>query len=138
MQTKSDADSTSLVSRNVVIEGQIEGTENLRIDGQIKGHIKINGSLIVGATGIIEADVEADNVIIEGQVKGDVLARDHLEIQSTGKMFGDITARTIDIKEGSTFEGRSHMLKPDKTAIPHKQPDEIIPEPLESEQPAGG
>ena len=117
MQMKSDAESTSLVSRNVIIEGQIEGPENLKIDGNVKGHIKIDGNLIVGVTGIVEADVEAENIIIEGQIKGNVLAREHLEIQATGKMLGDISAQTIDIKEGSTFEGRSHMIKSGKAPV---------------------
>lgn len=111
MQIKSDAESTSLISRNVVIEGQVEGPENLKVDGTIKGSININGNLIVGVTGLVEAEVEADNIIIEGRIEGTVQARGHLEIQTTGKMIGDISAQTIDIKEGSTFEGRSHMIK---------------------------
>jgi len=117
MQIKSDAESTSLISRNVVIEGQVEGPENLKVDGTIKGSININGNLIVGVTGLVEAEVEADNIIIEGQIEGTVQARGHLEIQTTGKMIGDISAQTIDIKEGSTFEGRSHMINSDTAPV---------------------
>ena len=134
MEIKPDAESTSLVSRNVVIEGQIEGQENLKIDGNIKGQVKIKGNIIVGATGIVEAEVEADNIIIEGSVKGNVLAREHLEIQATGKMTGDISAQTIDIKEGSTFEGRSHMIKSEKAPIAQTIPEKAA-EPVESENP---
>jgi cytoskeletal protein CcmA (bactofilin family) len=51
-----------------------------------------------------------------------VTARNHLEIQATGKMIGDITAKSIDIKEGSTFEGRSRMLKSGRTEPPPTVP----------------
>jgi len=54
--------------------------------------------------------------VIEGKVTGNVLARKQLEIHSTGKLIGDCTARSIDIKEGALFEGRSIMLKASETS----------------------
>ncbi len=113
MQNLSTADSTSLISPNARIEGEIRGNENINIEGCIKGSIRLNGDVYVAASGVVEADIEAINVNIEGRVIGNITARDNLEIQSSGKMTGDITARSIDIKEGSTFEGRSHMIKSD-------------------------
>jgi cytoskeletal protein CcmA (bactofilin family) len=113
MENLATADATSLISRNARIEGEIHGNENLKIEGYVKGSIKLNGDVYVGTTGIVEADIEATNVFIEGAVTGNIVARDQLEIQSSGKMSGDITARSIDIKEGSAFEGRSQMIKSD-------------------------
>lgn len=103
--------STSLLSKKVKIEGEIQGDEDLHVEGHFKGAIKISGNIFVGQTGVLEADVEADNVIIQGQIKGNVLARKQLAIQPTGKLIGDCTAQSIDIKEGALFEGRSQMLK---------------------------
>ena len=102
---------TSLLSREVKIEGDIQGNEDLQVDGQLKGSVKIAGNIVVGPTGIVEADVEADNVIIQGQITGNVLARKQLQIQSSGKLLGDCMAQTIDIKEGALFEGRSKMTR---------------------------
>ncbi len=107
--------SVSLVSENIRIEGQLSGEENILINGRVVGSIKLNGDIVIGSTGVVEADIEGNTIIIQGKVKGNVTARSHLEIQSTGKMLGDISARSIDIKEGSTFEGRSHMIKSDKS-----------------------
>jgi cytoskeletal protein CcmA (bactofilin family) len=115
MDTNNSAHSTSLLSRNANIEGEIHGNENLKIEGYLKGSIRLNGDIHIGSTGIVEADIKAINVIIEGTVTGNVFANEHLEIQSSGKMTGDITARSIDIQEGSTFEGRSHMIKSDQS-----------------------
>jgi cytoskeletal protein CcmA (bactofilin family) len=113
MQNLSTADSTSVVSRNARIEGDIRGNENIIVEGFIKGTIQLDGDVYVGITGMVEADIEAFNVFIEGQVTGNIKARDRLEIQSSGKMTGDISARSIDIKDGSAFEGRSRMIKSD-------------------------
>lgn len=123
---------TSLLSRNANIEGNISGEENLLINGFIKGTVKLEGDIIVGATGVVEADVEANNIIIEGTVKGNVIAREHLEILSTGRMIGDISARSIDLKEGSSFEGRSHMIK-----STNKEPGPVQQQPPAVNQPTG-
>jgi cytoskeletal protein CcmA (bactofilin family) len=111
MQKDKTTASTSLLSTNVKIEGEVHGEENLHIDGHIKGSIKLNGDIIVGNRGIVEAEIEANNVVIQGQVTGNVSARQQLEIQPSGKLIGDCSARSIDIKEGALFEGRSHMTK---------------------------
>jgi cytoskeletal protein CcmA (bactofilin family) len=112
-------EATSIISQNVRIEGDIHGNENLQVFGKLKGTLKVKGDIIVGESGVVEAEIEGLNVTIQGTVIGNVLAREHLEIQATGKMIGDISARSIDIKEGSSFEGRSQMIKsPDKKPQP--------------------
>ena len=111
MEKDKAADSTSLLSKNIKIEGEILGPENLHIEGYIKGSIKLSGDVFVGNTGIVEADVEAKNIVIQGELKGNILAHQQLEIHPTGKLIGDCSAASIDIKEGAVFEGRSNMIK---------------------------
>ena len=111
MQKDKITASMSLLSTNVKIEGEVQGEENLHIDGQIKGSIKLNGDILIGNRGVVEAEIVANNIVIQGQVTGNVSARQQLEIQPSGKLIGDCSARSIDIKEGALFEGRSHMTK---------------------------
>ena len=103
--------STSLLSKKVKIEGEIQGNEDLHVEGHFKGSIKITGDIFIGPTGIVEADIEADNIIVQGQISGNVLARKQLQLQSSGRLLGDCAALTIDIKEGALFEGRSKMIR---------------------------
>ena len=122
MQKEKIADSTSLVSKNVRIEGEIQGPENLHVEGYIKGAVVLSGNIFVGNTGIVEADLEAKNIVIQGEVTGNVKAHQQLEIHPSGKLIGDCTASSIDIKEGAVFEGRSMMMKKRETfAAPHLQ-----------------
>lgn len=111
MVKDSAADSTSLLSKNVKIEGEIQGPENFHVEGYIKGSIKLSGDIFVGNTGIVEADVEAKNIVIQGEVTGNVFAHKQLEIHPSGKLIGDCSAASIDIKEGAVFEGRSNMIR---------------------------
>ena len=103
--------STSLLSKKVNIVGDIQGNEDLHVEGRFKGSIKITGNIFVGQTGLVEADVEADNIVILGKIHGNVVARKQLEIQALGELIGDCTAQSIDIKEGAIFEGRSKMVR---------------------------
>ena len=102
---------TSLLSKGVILEGDIQGSENLQVDGKLKGSIKLAGDIYIGATGIVEADIEADNVVVQGKLSGNVMARKQLQIQSSGKLVGDCASQSIDIKEGALFEGRSKMVR---------------------------
>ena len=111
MDKSNTAGTTSLLSKDVKIEGDIQGNENLQIDGKLIGSIKLVGDIYVGPTGIVEASVEADNVVIQGQINGNVTARKQLQIQSSGKLMGDCSAQSIDIREGALFEGRSKMVR---------------------------
>ncbi|MCP4695041.1 MAG: polymer-forming cytoskeletal protein [Desulfobacterales bacterium] len=108
----------SVVSRNMKIDGEVRGKENLSIEGFVKGVIQLDGNLLVEGAGVVEADVEATNVVIRGKVSGNVKARGQLEIHATGKLFGVIHAGSIDIKEGAVFEGRSHMISKSTSAAP--------------------
>jgi len=104
--------STSLLSKKVNIVGEIQGNEDLHVEGHFRGSIKITGNIFVGQTGVVEADIEADNIVIQGKITGNVLARKQLEIQALGQLIGDCSAQSIDIKEGAIFEGRSRMVRP--------------------------
>ena len=116
MEKRQASGSTSVLSEKVKIEGEIQGDEDLHVEGRFKGAIKLNGNVFVSKNGAVEADVEANSVVIQGKVTGNVVARSQLEIQSSGQLLGDCTAQSIDIKEGAVFDGRLNMLKPSFSA----------------------
>ena len=61
MEKSKAAGSTSLLSKKVNIVGDIEGNEDLHVEGRFKGSIKITGNIFVGPTGVVNANVEAEN-----------------------------------------------------------------------------
>ena len=113
---------TSVVSAKAKIAADIRGGESLLIEGYVKGTIELEGDIIVATSGVVEADLTANNIIIQGTVRGNAIAREHLEILSSGNMTGDISARSLDLREGSSFEGRSRMIKSEAAVATKQQP----------------
>lgn len=111
MKTDPRDGSGSVVSRDIVVEGEIQGSENLAVDGRVKGLLKVDGDVLIGETGVVEADIEADNLVVKGRVAGDVTVRNTLEVHPGGELYGSIRARLIHIREGAVFEGRSQMIR---------------------------
>ena len=122
MAKDASSGTTSLVSRPVVVEGEISGEENLHVDGRVKGVIRLAGDLFVGASGVVEAEVDARSIVIQGALTGKVLARRQLEVQPSGRFNGEATAASYEIRQGAVFEGVSRMLgskpQPEKPAGP--------------------
>jgi cytoskeletal protein CcmA (bactofilin family) len=118
MSKPADSGLTSLVSKDVVIEGEVTGQENLHVDGRVKGVIRLAGDLFVGAGGLVEADIDARNVVVQGTLTGKVIARQQFEIRPTGKFNGECTAASIEIREGALFEGTSRMIAPAAAKTP--------------------
>lgn len=121
--------SDSIVGRNTVVEGDVRGAENLTIDGTVKGSLRIEGKVLIGETGVVEADIEAKSVVVKGRVTGDVTARNELEVHPGGELYGMIRARLIHIREGAIFEGRSQMIRSTSgDGAPARKPS-AVPEP---------
>lgn len=110
MAKDGSSSSTSLVSRTVVVDGEISGEENLHVDGRVKGIIRLTGDLVVGSAGVVEAEVDARNVVVQGSITGKVVAHRQLEVQASGRFNGECAAASYEIREGAVFEGISRML----------------------------
>jgi cytoskeletal protein CcmA (bactofilin family) len=131
MKTDTRDGSASIVSRNIVVEGEIQGSENLTVEGRVKGLVKIDGDILVGETGVVEADMEAGSVVIRGKVTGDVTVQHILEVHPGGELYGSIRARLIHIKEGAVFEGRAQMIRSpaiETTSVGFEQPEALVEE----------
>ncbi len=99
----------SLLGKGTEIAGEITFSGGMRVDGVIKGTVRSEGSLIVGASGVIDAEVSVRNISVNGEFRGIIRASDRVEIHKDGKVFGDIYSPCLIIEAGATFEGRCNM-----------------------------
>ncbi len=116
---------TSLIGRSLTVEGELSGEESLHVDGKIKGIVRLNGDLVVGPSGVVEAEIEVQNIFILGTVTGRVTARQRFEVQPSGRFEGEAAAAAYEIHPGAVFEGTSRMLaarKPGAEPSPPKPP----------------
>ena len=94
---------------NVVVEGNVTGSEPVLIEGTVKGTIRLTGDLRVGTKARIEAKVHAKNVTVEGKLTGDVTADDGVELVAGCTVDGNIKAPKIVVAEGARFRGSVDM-----------------------------
>ena len=95
------------IGKSVVIKGELTGSEDLYIDGQVEGSISLKGnSLTIGPNGQIKASVEAKAVVVQGKLEGNVQASDRVELRKSAIMTGDISTQRIAIEEGAYLKGK--------------------------------
>lgn len=100
------------IGKSVVIRGELSGSEDLYIDGQVEGTIELREhNLTVGPNGRVNANMNAKEVIIQGAVKGNIRAVDRVEIRKSGSVSGDLVAARIVIEDGAFFKGSIDIQK---------------------------
>jgi len=101
--------SETIIGKNLVIEGEISGTEPLLVQGTIKGKVNLKNKISITQEGRLEAGVEAFNLDVAGSVRGNVHCSELLEIKPGGVMEGDIAAPRILIADGAVYKGNIDM-----------------------------
>lgn len=100
---------TNIITKNTKIEGNISSDENLRIDGQVEGNIKIKGKIVLGKDSYIKGEISAFQVDISGKVFGSINCEDILVLNSTSNLCGDIFTKKLVIDSGAIFKGKCTM-----------------------------
>lgn len=100
------------IGKSVVIKGELSGSEDLYVDGNVEGKIELrNHSLTVGPNGKVKADVSAKSVVIHGTLDGTVIASDRVELKKSAVVNGDVTTHRIAIEEGASLKGKVDVQK---------------------------
>src|SRR5271167_1367531 len=113
---RSDGRSSEIatIGKSVVVKGELSGSEDLVVDGEVEGSISLRGqSLTIGPNGKVRANIEARNVILHGRVNGDIHATDRVELRKSASLSGDITTARISIEDGAFFKGTIDIQKPE-------------------------
>jgi cytoskeletal protein CcmA (bactofilin family) len=100
------------IGKSVVIKGELNGSEDLTIEGQVEGKIELKDHVLtIGANGKIKAQVFAKSVIVLGEVNGNVTATEKVDIRDGGSVDGDIVSPRVAIAEGAHFRGTVDMQR---------------------------
>jgi cytoskeletal protein CcmA (bactofilin family) len=112
------------IGKSVVIKGELNGSEDLTIEGHVEGKIELRQNVLtIGPNGRINAQVFAKSVVVLGEVTGNVTASEKVDIRDNGSVDGDIAAPRVAIAEGAHFRGSIDMQKAGaKSAEPKVQP----------------
>jgi cytoskeletal protein CcmA (bactofilin family) len=120
----------TIVGKDTVITGTVDVKGALRVDGTVKGKIISSDCVTVGATGLVEAEIEANSAVIAGHMVGNVVASEKIELQAKCEMEGDLKTKSLVIEQGAIFCGACNMkdTRPDLGFLPphKKEPEEVF------------
>lgn len=104
-----DTEITTILGKGSAFDGKLTFEGAVRIDGVFSGEIRTDGTLIIGESAQVKAEIEAMTVIIEGEVHGDVTASGLIEIHAPARVYGNLATPSLEIEKGSQFEGNCQM-----------------------------
>ena len=118
------------IGKSVVVRGELSGSEDLYVDGEVEGSISLRGqSLTIGPNGRVRANLEARNVIVHGRVDGNVNASDRVDLRKSASLTGDISTARVAIEDGAYFKGTIDIQKPEPAPrVESKQQQESKPQ----------
>jgi cytoskeletal protein CcmA (bactofilin family) len=121
------------IGKSVVIKGELNGSEDLTIEGHVEGTIQLRDHVLtIGPNGRIKAQVFAKSVIVLGEVTGNVTASDKVDIRDNGSVDGDIVSPRVAIAEGAHFRVSVDMQRKGASAgqqAKPAQPQAVPPSP---------
>ena len=124
------------IGKSVVIKGELNGSEDLTIEGHVEGTIQLRDHVLtIGPNGKIKAQVFAKAVIVLGEVTGNVTASEKVDIRDGGSVDGDIISPRVAIAEGAHFRGSVDMQRKGAAAVSPSAPKAATPQPA-AQQPA--
>ena len=107
-RTRGDA-KESLIASGLTIEGKIEGTGHVRIAGNFKGDVHVQGNLTIEQGAKVTGGVRANTVVVGGELEGNIDAASRVELLQTGVLNGDLKAGSLTVAAGSRMRGRAEF-----------------------------
>ena len=107
---KTTARIDTLIGRSASIQGDVEFSGGLHIDGRVAGNVRVvpggAAALSISEHGVVEGSVEAPQVVLNGTVKGDIIAAERVVLGAKARVLGDVRYGVIEMALGAEITGR--------------------------------
>ncbi len=100
---------TSLLGQDAEFEGTLRFEGVVRIDGSFRGRIESSGTLVVGRTGRVSAEVQVGACVLEGTFEGTLQAGQSVEIHAPARVKGKIVTPELQVDRGVVLDGECVM-----------------------------
>src|SRR5262247_1515785 len=123
---------SGFVGGGTVVTGEANFKAMMRVDGHLSGRVSSSsGTLIVGANGKVDANIEVAVAVIHGTINGDIIATQRLELGRAAKVNGNIQTPSLIIEQGAVFEGSCKMVQM-SAAVDKNKRDKKEDQPLDT------
>ena len=122
----------TLIGKSVRVNGDIEFTGGLHVDGYVGGNVRSNGgagaSVSISEHGQVVGSVESPQVVLNGHINGDIIAIERVVLGSKARVEGDVYYGSIEMALGAEICGKLIPQRPDATRreISQEEQDAIL------------
>lgn len=110
-------DVIAAIGKSVQIRGELQGSEDLLVDGMVDGTIALQESrLTIGPNAKVKANVSARDIVVMGSIQGNLQASGRIELRAGCQVTGDLKAARLSIEENAAFSGKVDLLTAEKPA----------------------
>ena len=100
---------TTHIAAGSRVVGDIAGATDLIVEGEVSGRLHMKSGVLVGASGVVEGEIQARAVRVAGTVNGNVRGIEEIEILPEGRVEGDVVSPRVMISPGAFFRGKVEM-----------------------------
>jgi len=100
---------TAFIDQGSEFEGKLSFKDTARIDGNFRGEISSENTLIIGESGVVGASICAKTIAVSGTVEGDLTATAKVVLHKTARIHGNVQAPSLVIEEGAVLQGKVEM-----------------------------
>lgn len=108
-ETELPGGNTTIIGAGTIINGDIESSGDIRIDGTLIGNINSKAKVLIGSDGVVEGAVKGRQADVLGRVTGQMDVKEVLQLRGKCNIDGDIYAGKLEVEPTATFNGRCHM-----------------------------
>ena len=120
---------TTLIAGNCELEGNVHFSDELLVNGIIKGNIYAEpGSKAVvriSEKGCVHGEIRVPRIIVNGEVFGDIWSDKHIELAAKAEVKGNVYYHLIEMVQGSRIDGQLVHLENGKQEV--AEPKETKP-----------
>lgn len=109
--TETDAPTgmATIIAAGTEIKGNIQSKGDIRVDGVLTGNLQTTSKVVVGASGSIVGDVEAQQAEVLGKIAGNIRISDMLSLKGNCEVNGNIYTGQLQVDPSASFNGECHM-----------------------------
>lgn len=100
----------TLIGADTVVDGDVDFSGGLRVDGAINGNVSVSGAnagtLVLSERGRVNGAISVSHAVINGAVVGPVRASEYIELQAKARVTGDVCYKTLEMHIGAVVEGK--------------------------------
>lgn len=102
-------DGAAVIGKEITVRGEVEGRQDLRIEGTVEGQVRLAAEVRVAEGGTLQGEVAAEVLAVEGRFDGTAAATGHVHLLPGCDASGTLQAGRIVIDEGAVFNGTLDM-----------------------------